>query len=120
MKGPAGLSEVRKAYEYSVDRIGQGAGAGPLWAEYLEFLQHARPGSAGHGALFGGGVAGQEDSNRIAVVRCVPFFPRHNLEPADTSCTGERHASVSTNSSLLHCWADERTPCLQARAPSAS
>ncbi len=69
VKGPAGLAEVRKAYEYSVDRIGQGAGAGPLWAEYLAFLQHARPGSAGHAALFGGGVAGQEDANRIAVVR---------------------------------------------------
>ena len=38
-KGPAGLGEVRKAYEYSADRIGQGAGAGPLWAEYLAFLQ---------------------------------------------------------------------------------
>ncbi len=45
-KGPAGLGEVRKAYEYSADRIGQGAGAGPLWAEYLAFLQ-ARP-DAGH------------------------------------------------------------------------
>ena len=41
-KGPAGLGEVRKAYEYSADRIGQGAGAGPLWAEYLAFLQVRR------------------------------------------------------------------------------
>ena len=47
-KGPAGLGEVRKAYEYSADRIGQGAGAGPLWAEYLAFLQaRAHVGSAG-------------------------------------------------------------------------
>ena len=35
--------------------------------------QHARPGSAGHAAMFGGGVAGQEDANRIAVVRCAPL-----------------------------------------------
>ena len=42
-KGPPGLAEVRKAYEYSADRIGQGAGAGPLWAEHLAFLQVRAP-----------------------------------------------------------------------------
>lgn len=73
-KGPAGVVEVRKAFEYSVDRIGQAAGAGPLWQDYLNLLQQPRPGSAIYNALFGGGVAGQEDANRTAVLRWVLAF----------------------------------------------
>lgn len=68
-KGPSGVLEVRKAFEYSVDRIGQAAGAGPLWQDYLALLQLPRSGSAAYLALFGGGVAGQEDANRTAVLR---------------------------------------------------
>ncbi len=62
-KGPAGLGEVRKAYEYSADRIGQGAGAGPLWAEYLAFLQARADAGPAHGksvtGLFARGAAGR-------------------------------------------------------------
>ena len=64
---------MRKAFEYSVDRIGQAAGAGPLWQDYLALLQQPRPGSAAYNALFGGGVAGQEDANRTAVLRWEPY-----------------------------------------------
>ena len=100
---------MRKAYEYSVDRIGQGAGAGPLWAEYLAFLQHARPGTSGHAALFGGGVAGQEDANRIAVVRCAcPARPSCN-----TSYEGRLHTRRSAVQIATCCCAIRSVMCLQ-------
>ncbi|KAK9788841.1 hypothetical protein WJX73_000969 [Symbiochloris irregularis] len=72
-KGSDGLGEVRKSYEYTLDRIGSSMEAGPLWQEYITFLQGPSPGSPAYNALFpaaGAGVpAGQDDSHRITVVR---------------------------------------------------
>lgn len=41
-KGVEGLAEVRKAYEFTLDRTGSLVGAGPLWQEYIHFLQVSR------------------------------------------------------------------------------
>ena len=38
-RGPDGMDEVRKAYEFTLDKIGSDIGAGPLWQEYIAFLQ---------------------------------------------------------------------------------
>lgn len=33
------MDEVRKAFEFTLDKIGADIGAGPLWQEYIAFLQ---------------------------------------------------------------------------------
>lgn len=66
-----GVAEVRKAYEYTLDRVGQDINAGALWQEYVAFLQSPRPGSAPYQALFGGAVAGQEDAQRTTLLRSL-------------------------------------------------
>ena len=38
-RGPDGMDEVKKAYEFTLDKIGSDIGAGPLWQEYIAFLQ---------------------------------------------------------------------------------
>ena len=70
-KGAEGMAEVRKAYEYTLDRLGGNVGAGPLWQEYLHFLQAPRPGTPAFQALLGAPAAGsgQDDSHRVTVLR---------------------------------------------------
>ena len=72
-RGADGLSETRKAFEYCLERVGQAAGAGPLWLQYLSLLQRPRPGTADFAALFGSPPAGQEEAARSAAVRCARF-----------------------------------------------
>lgn len=38
-KGAEGIDEIRKAYEFTLDRLGQDLNAGPIWLEYTHFLQ---------------------------------------------------------------------------------
>ena len=38
-KGPDGLPEVRKAFEFTVEKIGADIASGPLWQEYIAFLE---------------------------------------------------------------------------------
>ena len=71
-KGPEGMPETRKSYEYTLDRIGNSLGAGALWQEYIHFLQSPRPGTPAYQALFappGGSGVGQDDSHRTTVLR---------------------------------------------------
>ncbi|KAK9861162.1 hypothetical protein WJX84_008660 [Apatococcus fuscideae] len=69
-KGPEGMLEVRKAYEFALDRVGCDVGAGPLWQEYTNFLQAPRPGTTAFQALYSQGVAtGQEEAHRTATLR---------------------------------------------------
>jgi cleavage stimulation factor subunit 3 len=38
-KGPDGLTEVRKAYEFTLDKLGTDINAGLVWQDYIAFLQ---------------------------------------------------------------------------------
>ena len=69
-KGPEGMLEVRKAYEFALDRVGCDIGAGALWQEYTNFLQAPRPGTTAFQALYApGSAAGQEEAHRTVTLR---------------------------------------------------
>mmetsp|Transcript_30945 Transcript_30945/g.68528 ORF Transcript_30945/g.68528 Transcript_30945/m.68528 type:complete len:867 (+) Transcript_30945:78-2678(+) len=68
-KGAAGLMEVRGAYVFSLDILGNDINSGPLWQEYIQFLQSAKPGSEVFAALFPNTLPGQEESARATAVR---------------------------------------------------
>lgn len=38
-RGPAGLPEIRQAYEFTLDRLGQDSACGGIWQDYVAFLQ---------------------------------------------------------------------------------
>ena len=38
-RGPDGLPEIRKAFEFTVEKIGADLASGPLWQEYAAFLE---------------------------------------------------------------------------------
>jgi hypothetical protein len=66
-KGAEGIDEIRKAYEFTLDRLGQDINSGPLWLEYAHFLQARRGalwgatrrcGRPGGAFLVGGGIQG--------------------------------------------------------------
>lgn len=70
-KGAESVIEIRRAFEFTLDRIGQDMNAGSIWQEYVNFLQSPKPGTAAYNALFSeeGAAAGQEDSHRIVILR---------------------------------------------------
>lgn len=68
-KGTGGLTELRKSYEYTLERVGADSSSGVLWQEYISFLQSPRLGSPAYQALFGGQQSGQEEAQRILWLR---------------------------------------------------
>lgn len=38
-KGADGLPEIRKAFEFTVEKMGADIASGPLWQEYIAFLE---------------------------------------------------------------------------------
>jgi hypothetical protein len=69
-RGVEALAETRAAFEHALSAAGQDAGAGPLWLEYLGWLQAPKPGTPEYLALFSTGlVGGDEDSERARAVR---------------------------------------------------
>lgn len=70
-KGVEGLPELRKAYEYTLQRIGVDTAAGAIWQEYITFLQSPRSGTPAFQALFGGTHAGQEETQRTLLLRSI-------------------------------------------------
>ncbi|GFH16210.1 Suf domain-containing protein, partial [Haematococcus lacustris] len=68
-RGPQGLPEVRSAYEFSLDTLGQDLAAGALWQEYISFLLSSKPGSEAFKALYAGAMEGQEEAARTPMVR---------------------------------------------------
>ena len=73
-KGPDGLREVKQAYSYTLERMGQHTGSGPLWLDYLALLRTPKPGTPAFTAMFGGPGVGppQEGTHRTTVIRCAP------------------------------------------------
>ena len=41
-RGAAGLPEIRQAFEFTLDRLGQDSGCGAIWQDYIAFLQVRR------------------------------------------------------------------------------
>ncbi|KAL6767811.1 hypothetical protein ACKKBF_B36705 [Auxenochlorella protothecoides x Auxenochlorella symbiontica] len=82
-RGAAGLGEVRQAFEYTLDRLGQDVGSGAIWQDYVAFLQAPRLGSPELAALFGGADASQEDSARMVALRRA--FQKAILVPGPAS-----------------------------------
>ncbi|PSC73688.1 Suf-domain-containing [Micractinium conductrix] len=68
-RGAEGLPEVRQAYEFTLDRLGQDTACGGVWLDYIAFLAAPRHGSPEYGALFGEALEGQEDSAKSAALR---------------------------------------------------
>lgn len=48
-RGAAGLPEIRQAFEFTLDRLGQDSGCGAIWQDYIAFLQVRRQALAGCG-----------------------------------------------------------------------
>lgn len=38
-RGAEGLPEIRQAYEFTLDRLGQDSACGGVWLDYIAFLQ---------------------------------------------------------------------------------
>ncbi|GAB4817721.1 hypothetical protein N2152v2_004767 [Parachlorella kessleri] len=72
-KGAEGIDEIRKAYEFTLDRLGQDLNSGPLWLEYAHFLQAPKVGSPVYQALFGQqpAAAGQQEGDGQELQRVV-------------------------------------------------
>ncbi|PRW58683.1 Suf-domain-containing [Chlorella sorokiniana] len=68
-RGAAGLPEIRQAFEFTLDRLGQDSGCGAIWQDYIAFLQAPRQGSPEYAALYGEAPEGQEESGKVAAVR---------------------------------------------------
>jgi hypothetical protein len=60
-RGAEGLTEIRQAYEFTLERLGQDLHSGSLWQEYITFLQV--------GQAFGrvGAMAGDERRGDVCV-----------------------------------------------------
>eukprot|EP00210_Caulerpa_lentillifera_P008433 g8045.t1 len=68
--GIENIMEIRKALEFTLDRLGQDLNSGPIWQEYLNLLQNPKPGTPAYTALFSeDGAIGQEDSHRLVIIR---------------------------------------------------
>jgi cleavage stimulation factor subunit 3 len=68
--GVSGLAEVRQAFEFALDNIGNDIEAGTLWQDYIAFLQAPSLGSPEHQALYGQPPEGQEgDPLKTAAIR---------------------------------------------------
>lgn len=84
-KGVDGMAEVRKAYEFTLDCIGNDIASGSMWVEYVNFLSAPKAGTPAYTALFGPTPPGaQEDAQRIAVLRSTYHraiaVPTHSLD----------------------------------------
>eukprot|EP00873_Tetraselmis_striata_P025377 jgi/Tetstr1/445641/TSEL_003446.t1 len=67
--GSGDAVQVQKAFEYTLNQIGNDLAAGVIWQDYISFLKAPKVGSPAYAALFGGGVAGQEESRRTVELR---------------------------------------------------
>lgn len=71
----AAAVEVKQAFDFTLDKLGQDYHAGQLWSDYLTFLQGPKPGAPAFQALFSVASApGQEEAHRVAVIRYVVAY----------------------------------------------
>ncbi|GMH44710.1 hypothetical protein BSKO_12662 [Bryopsis sp. KO-2023] len=84
-KGLKGVPEVKQAFEFTLERVGQDINAGAIYQEFLGFLQNPKPGNPAYRTLYSEeGVPGQEDAHRIAILRKyyqkAVSVPTHHLD----------------------------------------
>ena len=76
---PEGLNAVKQAYEFTLDHLGTDISSGPLWMEYIHFLQQANAMT-----LFGQTAMGNEESAKLVAIRRAfqraVTIPTHSLE----------------------------------------
>ena len=76
---PDGSNAIKQAYEFTLDHLGTDINSGPLWMEYLFFLQNSNA-----GVLFGESAAGNEESAKLVAIRRAfqraVTIPTHSLE----------------------------------------
>lgn len=81
-RGP-GPTQVRKAFEFALDRVGQALDSGPLWEAYVTFLKGIAPDTPEHKKVFatvpGQEVASQREALRRAYQRALRV-PQHRLD----------------------------------------
>lgn len=87
-RGIEGLVELRKSYEYTLEKVGADAAAGPLWQEYINFLAGPRTGTPAYQALFGGGLPGQEEGQRVLWLRFISAL-HHTPLPSHALCSNQ-------------------------------
>lgn len=113
---PEGIPEIKKAYEFSLDYIGQDLRSGPLWQEYISFLESPKQGTASFDALFGNAPEGQEESQRAATLRRA--YHRALLVPTavlDSLWSGyEKFENSTGNKTLAKRSLDEWRPRFQS------
>lgn len=68
-QAPETLLEMRQAYEFALDRIGQDVRSGPIWQDYINFLASPKPKTPEHDTLYGAAPEGQEDAPKLAALR---------------------------------------------------
>lgn len=66
---PESLLEMRQAYEFALDRIGQDVRSGAIWQDYINFLASPKPKTLEHETLYGSAPEGQEDAQKIVALR---------------------------------------------------
>jgi cleavage stimulation factor subunit 3 len=115
-RGGEGLPEIRQAFEFTLDHVGQDVRSGPLWQDYVTFLAAPKPGSPDFNALFGAVAEGQEDAARATALRRA--YHRALLVPTqalDALWSGyERLESGGSNKTLAKKMLDEWRPRYQA------
>lgn len=120
-KGPEGLFEVKKAYEFTVDCLGHDINAGLLWQEYVNLLQAPKPGTPAFAALFGQGMmagqmSGQEEAHRATVLRRAYHraivVPMHQLDAVWRMY--EAFENSTGNKQLARKMVDEQRPKYQS------
>ena len=76
---PAGLNAIKQAYEFTLDHLGTDISSGPLWMEYVMFLQQCNA-----KVLFGEVAPNNEESAKLVAVRRAfqrsVTIPTHSLE----------------------------------------
>ena len=76
---PEGLNAIKQAYEFTLDHLGTDMSSGPLWMEYIHYLQQANA-----KILFGQTAPGNEESAKLVTIRRAfqraVTIPTHSLE----------------------------------------
>lgn len=65
------MIEIKQAFEFTLDRIGQDINSGSIWLEYITFLVVPNVGTHVYKALFSDERTpeGQEESHRLVIIR---------------------------------------------------
>ncbi|KAK9824661.1 hypothetical protein WJX72_012141 [[Myrmecia] bisecta] len=115
-KGADGMIEMRKAFEYTLDKVGSDLHSQPLWLDFINFLQAPKAGTPGYITLFAvPNAVGQEEAQRTSMVRRAYqralMVPMDKLDPV---WRGYEQFEMATNATLGRRVLDDFRPKYQA------